>query len=189
MVNLLGLTEEQMHASHEHYHRENPEALRSRCHQCKLDRQHENHRAVRFVCEVIKEDSSLTVQELASAVSRRPAWIRRTLGQHGLTAPEAVKPVLLPRSKRPCMHCGHLRCHHCRGTSPRVHVNPGLGGHYICPRVPHCKGLVEQSNGQFTNCSCGHFTTSTEKKSKKLGSFTAAEAIPRGLVLRGGGIL
>src|SRR5260370_25306802 len=113
-MNILGLSEEQMRAGHERYHRQNPDAARSRCHQCKLDTQRENARAVRFVCQCVREDSTITIKDLAGAVERGPSWVRRILKENGLTAPEAPRPVWLPKSQRPCTNCGHVRCHHCR---------------------------------------------------------------------------
>jgi hypothetical protein len=155
------ITEEELKALHEKYHREHPEAVRARCQQCKLDRQHEDDRAVRFVCESVREDATYTIKDLSFAVGRRPAWVRSVLQDAGLTAPEAVRTPQLPKSKRPCATCGHVKCHHCRGKVPRMHVNPGILGAYPCPLRVHCKGVVEVALEQFTNCSC---TTSTSRR-------------------------
>jgi hypothetical protein len=153
------LSAEELAACHEKFHAENPDKPRGQCPQCKLDRQRESDNAAKFVCQCAREDKTLTIKELAYAVSRRPAWVRAVLQENGLSAPEAPRPVLLPKGKRPCAICGHVRCHHCRGTSPRKHINPGLGGAYPCPRTPHCKDLIEVSAGQFTNCSCVHYSS------------------------------
>lgn len=134
MSNILGITEKEMQARHNQYHRENPD-------------------------QWAREDSTFTIQELAFGVSQKPSWVRAVLRRAGRRAPEAARELLLPKSKRPCATCSHLRCHHCSGRVPRVHVNPGILGAYPCPLRVHCKGLVEVAPEQFTNCSCMHYTT------------------------------
>ena len=158
MNNILGLSEEQLHAQHERYHSQNPEVLRARCKQCKLDRERETNYAVKFVCDCAKESARYTVQELAKASGRRPAWVRKILRQAGLSAPEQPRAPWLPKSQRPCATCGHIRCRHCKGTVSRRHVNPSLLGAYVCPRRPHCIGEVEIGPEQFVNCSCMHYS-------------------------------
>ncbi len=154
------ISEDELQASHEKYHRDHPEVLRSRCPQCKRSRQAENNHAIKVVCDCAKEDAGYTVQELAKASGRRPAWVRKILRQAGLSAPEQPRAPWVPKGKRPCAVCGHLKCHHCRGTAPRRHVNPGLcTGWWICPRVPHCKDVIEVAPEQFVNCSCTHYST------------------------------
>ena len=189
MGNILGLTDEELKAKHERWHQETG-AARSRCHQCWLEKQQATTHAIKTLCLIVREDATITVKELADASDHRPSWVRRILKENGLSAPEPVKPVLLPRAKRPCARCGHLRHCHCRGGAPRRHVqNSALGiGTFICPRLPHCKGVVETA-GQFTNCSCDRFALTVDKKLKKLASFAAAAAIPLWLVQGRTGIL
>jgi hypothetical protein len=170
---------------HEKFHQENPTAPRSRCHQCYLEKQRETSAAIEFVCQIVREDSTITVKELAFAVQRRPSWVRRNLKENKLSAPEAVREPILQRSKRPCARCGHLRHCHCSGLKPRLHIqNSALGiGSFICPRVRHCKGVVEQPGGQYVNCSCAHFTTSitVEKEPRATASFATAASVPANL--------
>jgi hypothetical protein len=49
-----------------------------------------------ILCEVAREDPSLTVAELASAADRSPAWVRRILKQAGIVL---NKPVGQRRSR------------------------------------------------------------------------------------------
>jgi hypothetical protein len=172
--NILGMSDEEMKAMHERFHRENPTAPRSRCHQCWLEKQEATAHAIKTLCQIVREDATITVKELAAASDHRPSWVRRILTENGLAAPEAIREPKLPRSQRPCTRCGHLKHCHCWGKAPRRHVqNSALGiSNFICPRVPHCKGVIEAAPGQFTNCSCDRFTLTVEKKPKK--SFGAA---------------
>ncbi len=158
-MSILGLPEQQqLQASHERYHRENPEVPRARCKQCKLDRERETNYAVKFVCDCAKEGARYTVQELARATGRRPSWVRKILRQAGLSAPEQPRAPWVPIRQRPCANCGHIKCRHCRGTSPQRHVNPTLLGWYPCPLRAHCRGEVEIGPEQFVNCSCTHYS-------------------------------
>lgn len=186
-MGLFSTEEEQ--AMHAKFHRENPTAPRSKCYQCQIEKQRETTHAIKTVRQIVREDATVTVKELAQASERRPSWVRRVLKENGLSAPEAVREPLLPRSKRPCTVCGHLRFAHCSGRSPRRHVQHAQQIiTWPCPMTRHCKSAIEVSPGQFVNCTCSSFTLTVEKK-PKIASVAAAAAIPRGLLQGGRTIL
>ena len=137
------IEESALEASHTRWHAENPTAPRSQCHRCRQKRQREDDRAAKFVSALVREGATppVTIQELAHAVERRPSWIRRILHEAELTAPEAVREPLLPRSKRPCARCGHLRHCHCSGAQPRLHVQTHAGDrHFPLPMTSSLQG-------------------------------------------------
>jgi hypothetical protein len=161
MGNILGLTDQEMRDQHAEYHRQNPDAPRGRrCLQCKREADQDNEDRAVFVLTEFRQDSTYTVQQLAFAIDRRPAWVRKTLRRAGLVPVEAVRVPPLPKSQRPCTVCGHLRNCHCRGKKPRRHVQhaPHIVA-WPCPLTPHCKGAVETGPEQYTNCSCSSYTT------------------------------
>ena len=58
-----------------------------------------------ILCEIVREDNSVTVRELAEAAERSPSWVRKILRANGLTAagqrPRPTEPAEEQEEARP----------------------------------------------------------------------------------------
>jgi hypothetical protein len=100
--------------------------------------------------DVVREDSSLTVAELAKASERSPAWVRKTLKAAGLTAAKPTKPARISVTSKSRCTCGHEKKAHCSGGEGH---GDGKGGWYTCQSL-HCLWGWKSGPDQ---CSCNNF--------------------------------
>ncbi len=122
-----------------------------------------------ILVEVVQEDPTLTVKELAEASGMSATWVRRTLKLAGITLAKAVRPkrTRVTGSTR----CTRPGCGHPRGTTRgRLHGSPShcaVGSlHFDAADQPtycakaHCLAY-NLINGVRVPCECPEFVAPT----------------------------
>jgi len=124
-----------------------------------------------ILVEVVKEEPTLTVRELAEAAERSQSWVRRMLRLAGITLVKPTRPKRQRITGRTLCVCGHnygtarsraRNAGHCVPGSDHIDADNKL---YQCA-TRHCLGWdmrTFRQTGQMLPCPCENFEPATEK--------------------------